>query len=242
MGKRFDTANSIGMRFPQLAKIWHPVKNGSLTPYDVTCGSNKKVWWLFPYNDPKTGKHFDFEWKESPSVRTKMGYGCPYLTNHRAWPGYNDLETYCKRKGMEHLIAEWHPTKNGKLTPRDVTSGSNKNVWWLFPYDDPETGKHFDFEWRADVFGRVYQGLNCPFMTQALWPGYNDLETYCKTKGMEYILAEWHPQKNKGITPRDVMAKSNIKRWWICKNGHEWRIDPGHRCEGTNCPICKKID
>ena len=29
------------------------------------------------------------------------------------------------------LVKEWHPTKNGDLTPRDVTHGSKKKVWWL---------------------------------------------------------------------------------------------------------------
>jgi len=32
-----------------------------------------------------------------------------------------------------HLVKEWHPTKNGDLTPDKVTSGSHKKVWWLCP-------------------------------------------------------------------------------------------------------------
>ena len=28
------------------------------------------------------------------------------------------------------LIGEWHPTKNGQLTPFEVTSESNRKVWW----------------------------------------------------------------------------------------------------------------
>ena len=31
---------------PELAKEWHPTKNGSLEPTDLTLGSNKKVWWV----------------------------------------------------------------------------------------------------------------------------------------------------------------------------------------------------
>ena len=30
-----------------------------------------------------------------------------------------------------HLVKEWHPTKNGELTPNEVTHGSSKKVWWL---------------------------------------------------------------------------------------------------------------
>jgi len=50
------------IKYPELAKEWHPTKNGDLKPTDVTKGYDKKAWWLFPYDDLRTGKHFDFEW------------------------------------------------------------------------------------------------------------------------------------------------------------------------------------
>ena len=31
------------------------------------------------------------------------------------------------------LVKEWHPTKNGELTPDDFTHGTHKKVWWLCP-------------------------------------------------------------------------------------------------------------
>ncbi|MDI6534995.1 zinc-ribbon domain-containing protein (plasmid) [Bacillus mycoides] len=37
--------NSIAIRNPELAKQWHETKNGKLTPFHVTVGSNKKAWW-----------------------------------------------------------------------------------------------------------------------------------------------------------------------------------------------------
>ena len=33
------------MTHPDIAKEWHPTKNGNLTPEMVTYGSNLKVWW-----------------------------------------------------------------------------------------------------------------------------------------------------------------------------------------------------
>ena len=30
----------------------------------------------------------------------------------------------------EKLKKEWHPTKNGDLTPHEVTCGCTKKVWW----------------------------------------------------------------------------------------------------------------
>jgi len=33
----------------------------------------------------------------------------------------------------KHLVAEWHPTNNGKKIPSDFTYGSGKSAWWVCP-------------------------------------------------------------------------------------------------------------
>ena len=43
------------------------------------------------------------------------------------------------------IAREWHKTKNKNLTPKDVTPGSQKRVWWQCK------GGH---EWEATVAGR----------------------------------------------------------------------------------------
>ena len=45
------------------------------------------------------------------------------------------------------LTKQWHPTKNGELTPNDVTFGSNKKVWW-------KCDKAEDHEWKASLKNR----------------------------------------------------------------------------------------
>ena len=59
---------SLAETYPEVAKQWHPTKNGDLTPNNVTPGSNKKVWW-------KCDKGDDHEW-ESPINRISRGGGC----------------------------------------------------------------------------------------------------------------------------------------------------------------------
>lgn len=63
---------------PIAAKMWHPTKNADYDIEDITFGSEKMVWWFYPYDDPKTGKHFDFEWKQQVCslVKTEI---CPLL-------------------------------------------------------------------------------------------------------------------------------------------------------------------
>ncbi len=130
--------NDLQSKFPELAKEWHPTKNGSLLPNSVPIGSNKKVWWIC-----KNGH----EWQANIQPRTK-GVGCPYCSNQKILPGYNDLQSK-----LPELAKEWHPTKNGTLKPNMVSCGSGKKVWWLC-----KNGH----EWQAIIRDRS-KGNGCPY-------------------------------------------------------------------------------
>lgn len=89
MSKLQVGVNDLATTYPSLAAEWHPTKNGKLRPDMVTAGSHKKVWWIISYDDPITGKHFDFEWENTISARTS-GAGCPFLSGNTVWLGFND--------------------------------------------------------------------------------------------------------------------------------------------------------
>lgn len=199
--------NDLETLYPKIAAEWHPTKNGKLLPSDVFGKAGKKVWWYLPYDDPKTGKHFDFEWQAYIINRTKNSQGCPYLANSngKVWIGFNDLATT-----HPYLATEWHPTKNGNLKPTDVSAGNGKKVWWYLPYDDPKTGKHFDFEWEASISSRSNNNNGCPYLSnQKIWTGYNDLKTINPK-----LASEWHPTKNGNLTPEEVGVGYKKKVWW----------------------------
>ena len=242
--------NDLRTTNPELAKQWHPTKNGELTAVQVTASSNKKIWWLLPYDVPMEysikhlrGKHFDFEWKTTINHRTgNYGTGCPYLNGKAVWPGFNDLQTT-----NPELAKQWHPTKNGELTAVQVTASSSKKVWWLYPYDDPKTGKHFDFEWEAIVSSRN-KGTGCPFLTgKAVWSGFNDLQTVNPE-----LAKQWHPTKNGCLKPTQVTANAGKKVWWLLsydvpmdysieylRGKHfnfEWKSVISSRNSGIGCP------
>ena len=223
--------NDLATRYPEFAAEWHPTKNGELTPDQVVPGSGVKVWWYLPYDDPVTGKHFNFEWKAIVTSRVSKKVGCPYLSNVAVWPGFNDLATR-----FPELATEWNPTKNKGITPDKVLAGGHQWGWWIMPYDDKETGKHFDFEWHAQISARI-NGAGCPFLNnKGVWTGYNDLQT-CFPE----IAAEWHPDRNR-TTPDKVMKYAHKKAWWKCEFGHEWytNIDLRTR-DGSSCPECHKM-
>lgn len=133
---RASNHNSLDVLKPHLAKEWHPTKNGSLSPRDVTPASSIKVWWIC-----KKGH----EWEAVVYSRNR-GINCPFCQNHQ--------ETDFKHLALSKtgLLKEWHPTKNERLNPKDVTSAYDKEVWWLC-----EKGH----EWEATFRSRI-EGDGCP--------------------------------------------------------------------------------
>jgi len=124
---------------PDLAKEWHPTKNDTLTPRDVTPNSHKKVWWLCSKGH---------NWVAVISNRNNST-GCPYCSGRKVC-----LDN-CLQIINPFLAKEWHPTKNGKLSSRDVTPNSGRRAWWLCSKDK-------NHEWNA-IIGRRNKGSNCPY-------------------------------------------------------------------------------
>ena len=120
------------------------------------------------------------------------------------------------------LVIEWS-SKNGELTPDDVSYGSNKVVWWK---------GSCGHEWKSSVKSRS-NGEKCPICSGTrVVEGINDLATT-----EPEIAAEWS-YKNS-IKPTEVTRGSNKKVIWLGKCGHEWIATIKTRTvNGTGCPIC----
>ena len=141
--------------YPELAEQWNYDRNGALTPWDVTIGSGKKVWWKCSLGH---------EWEATIGSRTYQSNGCPYCAGKKAWPGFNDLASQ-----RPDLAAEWNDKKNGTLTPQMVTVGSNKKIWWKCS---------LGHEWEAAISARTGKSNGCPYCAGLYaWPGFNDLAT-----------------------------------------------------------------
>ena len=205
-----EKENSLAIMNPQLAKEWHPTKNGKLTPFMFSHFSSKKFWWQC-----KRGH----EWLDSISHRNS-GRNCPYCSNQRLLIGYNDLATT-----NPQLAKEWHPTKNENLMAIDVMAGTQKKVWWLCKKEH---------EWQARIDHRN-RGVGCPYCNGSyVIKGENDLATL-----NPQLANEWHPVKNGELKPSMFLCGSGQKVWWQCKNGHEWEAMIANRNNGRGCPYCK---
>jgi len=193
---------------PALAKEWHPTKHGSLEPADLTLGSNKKVWWVC------TKGH---EWLARVNDRTYRRTGCPYCSGRRV-----SIDN-CLQTVNPTLTRQWHPSKNGSLTSKDVTPGSNRKAWWT-------CSKGHD--WEAAVRNRS-RGYGCPYCAGRAVGSDNCLEAINPK-----LTKQWHPTKNGRLTPLDVTPNSDKKAWWICGSGHEWKATISNRNRGRGCPYC----
>lgn len=145
--------NDLCTTHPDLAEQWHPTKNGVLLPDMVSAGCNRKAWWRCDRGH---------EWEAVINSRAQ-GTGCPSCARKRVETGENDLQTLAPS-----FLLQWHPTKNGVLTPDNLAVGSRKKIWWQC-----EKGH----EWQARARDRI-QGQNCPVCSnKQVLHGHNDLQS-----------------------------------------------------------------
>lgn len=182
-------------------------EKNDIEPTEISYGSPQKVWWKCSLNH---------EWQTSPNkITQKKTEGCPYCSGQKVLIGFNDL-----RSNNPKIADEWHPFKNGNLKAEDVTSHSNKKVWWKCS---------LEHEFQAVVGHRTRENRKsrCPYCAnKKVLAGFNDLETICSE-----IVTEWDKEKNGNLLPNEVLPSTNRKIWWKCKKGHEWEASLNSRIQ-----------
>ncbi len=198
-----------------LLEEWDKEKNTGLDMASISYASHQTIWWKCREGHT---------WQAKLKDRTLLDQECPYCSGKKAWPGYNDLASQAPE-----VAKEWHPEKNGALTPDQVTCGSARNVWWKCS---------LGHEWQATVENRAMKGNACPYCSgRKAWPGYNDLETLYPA-----LAKQWHPTMNQRLKPTAIRPGCGRKVWWMCPEGHVWeaRVFSRTSKKGAGCPICAK--
>lgn len=204
--------NSFGALFPEVASMWHPTKNGDLTPFMFSPHTTSEMWWL-----GKCGH----EWETTINLMTR-GCGCPYCHGLRVLKGFNDLKsTY------PDIAAQWHPTKNGTASPDMFTYGSDHKAYWLCPVCKQT--------WKSAINNRTTNHRGCPFCAH-IKPvkGKNDLQTL-----FPHLMLEWDYEKNIGLAPAELLPSSNKQAWWKCAIcGYRYKASISSRTKGSGCKRC----
>ena len=188
---------------PELAKEVSP--NSKIKATEVTASSFKKLFWRCDKGH---------EWEAMVANRSQ-GKGCPYCSNRKILPGFNDLTAT-----SSELAKEVSP--NSKIEAIEVTAFSNKKMLW-------RCDKGHD--WEARVFERS-RGSGCPYCSnRKLLPGFNDLATTNPELAKEV-------SPNSKIKAEEVTTNSGKRLSWRCNKGHEWETTVDSRSRGNDCPYC----
>jgi hypothetical protein len=171
-------------------------------PANMGAGSTKKLGWKC--RDGHT-------WNAVVNSRTSGNRGCPYCSNNKVWPGFNDIAT--THPEIAKSLYKGDPTK--------LSSGSEKVVEWKC-----ERGHLFKLE----VKKRISRGYGCPYCSNSrVLQGFNDLVT-----SRPDIASE-----ADGWDPKSVIAGSAVYKWWLCANGHRYRTTVSSRvASNSGCPTC----
>ncbi len=129
--------NDLATTHPDLLPLWDYEKNSkeNIQPEKVLAGTDKKAWWICEHGH-------SYQMRIANKAR---GAGCPVCSSQIV------TKDNCLATTNPELAQEWHPSKNGNLTPYDIISGSHRKVWWLC-----EQGH----EWQAQPYSRLIHG--CP--------------------------------------------------------------------------------
>lgn len=195
-------------------KLWCKVNN---KPFELLSnkyeGSNRKLLWRCLKE--KCGDSFKSTWGS-----IYYGQGCGVCAGRQV--GLSN----CLAIKNPIIFKEWHPTKNGFLSPYDVTASSDKHVWWI-------CSKNPKHEWKARIADRnKFSG--CPFCASAKPYEDNNLLIHNPE-----LCEEWNYEKNKK-RPEEYLPNSMEIVWWKCKKcSNLWESTINNRNYGNGCPKCK---
>lgn len=210
---RYICENSLEKVYPELADEWCFEKNKGLTPSMLSPGSGESVFW-------RCKQYPNHIWKDNIYHRT-ANRGCPYCSNQRILPGFNDLST----KHPE-LAKEWSP--NNKKTASEVFPSSHTSYLWICP--------KCRNEYPASAANRS-KGKGCPFCNNRKpIKGKTDFKTL-----FPLVAKEWDYSKNGKSLPEDYLPHSDAEMWWICSRGHSFPQRISKRSIGQGCPFCANL-
>ena len=125
--------------YPDVAKYWHPTKNGELSPSKVSPNSNKKVWWTCDE------KH---EYQRIIGHQTERGISCPVCSGRLYVRGVNDIKTK-----FSQIAEDWDYEENNPKRPEDYSFASSAIVGWKC--------KTCGYTWKAPINCRCKQNRGC---------------------------------------------------------------------------------
>lgn len=222
--RKATPSSSLAAISPDLARQWHPTRNGDRRPDDFLPKSDAKAWWQC-LEDPT------HEWQAT--IGSRHVAGCPHCYRARRYrmvENHDGQRAIQKFSDVPELLAQVVATEDEKRQLADLYIGSSKLLTWQCAHGHPQ--------WQSRLRKRTIYGHGCPYCSnQRTYPGNSLLARYPD------LAEEWDQARNlaQGFsgTPETVNPGSHKHVWWRCTLGHGWRTEIRQRVtQQTGCPKC----
>lgn len=192
MKKYPEYERSLAYQYPQVAKEWHPTKNGELTPEMVYASSSKKRWW-------ECSNSHGYEM--TVGNRTHGKQKCPYCSGKRASPENNFAVT------RPDILEFWDYTKN-YVKPDQIMPQTGKKYYFFCR----NCGRS-----RLKALNNIVSNdhLYCAVCLNREVEFGNSLAQTNPELAAE-LVEEW------SYKATEVTAKSGLTGVWKCINNHFW--------------------
>ena len=130
----------------KLYDVWDKSKNKDLNPWEISCGSNKKVWIMCQEKD------YHGSYEIGCGNFTYLSQRCPYCFNQKIHPKDSLGQYIVDNYGEEFLHNIW--SNKNELSPFEIPPKSGKSFWWKCSencHDDylRSAASSFRFEFRC---------------------------------------------------------------------------------------------
>lgn len=198
----------------------------------IAINSHFKLTWICK-------DHLEHRYVTSVFNRTRKNTGCPYCSNAKVLPGFNDLQTRFPGIAKEFAI----DSNNGVL-PSEIMPGNQHNFWWRCP----KCKKLY----KATPNNRTKHGhkSSCPYCAGII-PGTRARKDILLKDKYPELFKQLDIEKNKqefsNLNLDKITTGSGYKLWWKCSNNSE---HPSYQAliynrinRNAGCPYCanKKV-
>ncbi len=214
--------NDLATTNPEVLNDWNYEKNINITPFEISHGSTKKVWW-------KCNKGHEYNISPAQKIRGKIV--CPICSNQQVLKGYNDFATRHPK-----LLEEWNYEKNDKLglRPDEIIAAKRIKAWWKC---------NKGHEWQSAINDRIRNNKlynRCPICSSYLrtsipekiiyyylkkvysgtianykpeWLKPKELDVYIPeiNVGIEYDGYYYHKDYKRDLDKDSLCSKNNVK-------------------------------
>ena len=213
------------------AKQFFPSNPYTIQNIKLWCKLNNKSFELL--SDTYIDAHKDLKWKcLKEGCGEEFGSSWNHINNNRGCPFCNGRQvglSNCLATKNPELVKQWHPTKNGDLTPWDVTCGNDSlNIWW-------QCSENQEHKWQANIHARYTNKSGCPYCSGRYATKENNLLVINPE-----LCEEWDYEGNEK-RPEEYCPNSNDYAYWICKScGRKWYAQIASRNIGRGCLQCNE--